>query len=74
MMIFVILSFAWLAAIFVAVAAGKSEAAAASVGAFAIIVLFFGLVTLGISIWFFIEFGCMRGTVGENRFGPDPVR
>lgn len=28
---------------------------------------------LGIGIWFFIEFGCMRGTIGPNRFGPDPV-
>jgi uncharacterized membrane protein YhaH (DUF805 family) len=31
------------------------------------------LVSLGISIWFFVEFGCLRGTIGENRFGPDPV-
>src|SRR5882672_10331368 len=23
--------------------------------------------------WFFIEFGCMRGTVGPNKYGPDPV-
>jgi len=27
-----------------------------------------------ICIWFFVEFGCMRGTVGANRYGPDPVR
>jgi uncharacterized membrane protein YhaH (DUF805 family) len=31
------------------------------------------LISLGISIWFFVEFGCLRGTTGENRFGPDPV-
>lgn len=28
----------------------------------------------GIGLWFFIECGCLRGTVGDNRFGPDPVR
>lgn len=27
-----------------------------------------------VGIWFFIEFGCLRGTIGANRFGPDPVR
>jgi uncharacterized membrane protein YhaH (DUF805 family) len=27
-----------------------------------------------IVIWFFIEFGCLRGTVGPNKYGPDPVR
>jgi len=32
------------------------------------------VVVLGIGIWFFIEFGCMRGTVGANKYGPDPVQ
>jgi uncharacterized membrane protein YhaH (DUF805 family) len=40
-------------------------------GAFTWILL---LVHTGISIWFFVEFGCLRGTIGVNRFGPDPVR
>ena len=31
------------------------------------------VLVVGIAIWFFIEFGCMRGTIGPNRFGPDPV-
>ena len=39
-------------------------------GAFAGMAL---LALLGIGIWFFVEFGCMRGTVGPNRYGPDPV-
>jgi uncharacterized membrane protein YhaH (DUF805 family) len=26
-----------------------------------------------VAIWFFIEFGCMRGTVGGNQYGADPV-
>jgi uncharacterized membrane protein YhaH (DUF805 family) len=28
-------------------------------------------VTVG--IWLFLEIGCLRGTVGLNRFGPDPL-
>ena len=28
---------------------------------------------VGMAIWFFTEFGCMRGTIGPNRYGPDPV-
>jgi uncharacterized membrane protein YhaH (DUF805 family) len=34
----------------------------------------FGLIALGISIWAFIELGCLRGTQGPNRFGPDPLQ
>jgi uncharacterized membrane protein YhaH (DUF805 family) len=26
-----------------------------------------------LSVWAFIEIGCLRGTVGPNRFGPDPL-
>jgi uncharacterized membrane protein YhaH (DUF805 family) len=29
--------------------------------------------SLLISTWWLVEFGFMRGTVGPNRFGPDPV-
>jgi uncharacterized membrane protein YhaH (DUF805 family) len=36
-----------------------------------------GAIVLGgaalIGIWFFIEFGCMRGTIGANRYGADPL-
>lgn len=31
------------------------------------------LIVLVVLVWFFIEFGCMRGTIGVNRYGPDPV-
>ena len=31
------------------------------------------VLVIGVAIWFFIEFGCIRGTIGPNRFGPDPV-
>jgi uncharacterized membrane protein YhaH (DUF805 family) len=33
--------------------------------------LFFAAAAIG--IWAFIELGCLRGTVGSNRFGPDPL-
>jgi uncharacterized membrane protein YhaH (DUF805 family) len=36
--------------------------------------LLVGLIMMGVGIWFFIEFGCLRGTVGENQYGPDPVQ
>lgn len=32
-----------------------------------------GIIMFAVAIWFFIEFGCMRGTIGVNRYGPDPV-
>lgn len=25
------------------------------------------------NIWAFVELGCLKGTAGENRFGPDPL-
>ena len=25
------------------------------------------------AIWVFIELGCLKGTYGKNRFGPDPL-
>jgi uncharacterized membrane protein YhaH (DUF805 family) len=25
------------------------------------------------AIWLFVELGCLRGSIGANRFGPDPV-
>jgi uncharacterized membrane protein YhaH (DUF805 family) len=31
------------------------------------------IVSFGISVWAFVEIGCLRGTVGPNRYGPDPL-
>jgi uncharacterized membrane protein YhaH (DUF805 family) len=31
------------------------------------------LIEIVVGLWFLIEFGCMRGTVGANPYGPDPV-
>ena len=33
----------------------------------------FSLAAFGISVWAFVELYCLRGTVGNNRFGPDPL-
>ena len=31
-------------------------------------------VLIGVTVWFLIELGMLRGTPGPNRFGPDPLR
>ena len=31
------------------------------------------IVSFGISVWAFVEIGCLRGTVGPNRYGSDPL-
>ena len=32
-----------------------------------------GLVPIAGGIWAFVECGCLRGTMGDNTFGPDPT-
>jgi uncharacterized membrane protein YhaH (DUF805 family) len=31
------------------------------------------LAGFAITVWAFVELGCLRGTVGPNRYGPDPL-
>lgn len=31
------------------------------------------LASFAITIWAFVELGCLRGTVGSNQYGPDPL-
>jgi uncharacterized membrane protein YhaH (DUF805 family) len=33
----------------------------------------FSLAGFAISIWACVELGCLRGTAGPNRYGPDPL-
>jgi uncharacterized membrane protein YhaH (DUF805 family) len=33
----------------------------------------FGAWILIVAVWFFVELGCLRGTVGPNQYGPDPL-
>jgi uncharacterized membrane protein YhaH (DUF805 family) len=35
--------------------------------------LLFSLAGFAVAVWAFIELGCLRGTVGPNRYGPDPL-
>jgi uncharacterized membrane protein YhaH (DUF805 family) len=51
-----------------------SAASGGGVGALGVISAFFLIAFVVICIWFFIEFGCLRGTIGANQYGPDPVR
>ncbi len=32
-----------------------------------------GLAAFAIGVWAFVEMGCLRGTIGTNPYGPDPV-
>ena len=35
--------------------------------------LLLGVVSLVIAVWMFIELGCLRGSIGPNEYGPDPL-
>jgi len=35
--------------------------------------LLFSLAGFAVAVWAFVELGCLRGTVGPNRYGPDPL-
>lgn len=35
--------------------------------------LFFGALSLAVSIWMIVELGFLRGTSGPNQYGPDPL-
>jgi uncharacterized membrane protein YhaH (DUF805 family) len=48
---------------------GMASDSPGSVGAAVIL----GLVGVAIGIWAVIELGCLRGTIGSNRYGPDPL-
>jgi uncharacterized membrane protein YhaH (DUF805 family) len=32
-----------------------------------------GLIAFAIGVWAFVELGCLRGTIGPNRYGSDPL-
>ncbi len=53
--------------------AGGGETDSPAASPLWIITALLGIVIAGIGIWLFIEFGCLRGTIGANRYGPDPV-
>lgn len=45
----------------------------APMGATGFLGTLFGLIDLVIAIWVLVELGILRGTVGQNQYGPDPV-
>jgi len=57
----------------VAIALPQGEKASAAPTLPALIAMLLALTALGIMIWAFVEIYCLRGTVGGNRFGPDPI-
>jgi uncharacterized membrane protein YhaH (DUF805 family) len=59
---------AWWLVLFYAVPSIVSSAADRMDGGFLL-----HLVSFAITVWAFVELGCLRGTVGPNRFGPDPL-
>jgi uncharacterized membrane protein YhaH (DUF805 family) len=67
---FVILPVVLLIPAVIGVAIGEIAGGNSGAGIFAGVA---ALAMFGVIIWFFVEFGCMRGTIGPNRFGPDPV-
>jgi len=64
-------------AVFIAIAVGITRDAVGAAGMTAdVTLLLFKLCILGalaIGIWGFVEIGCLRGTAGYNRFGPDSL-
>jgi uncharacterized membrane protein YhaH (DUF805 family) len=32
-----------------------------------------GLAAFVVGVWAFVELGCLRGTIGANQYGPDPL-
>jgi uncharacterized membrane protein YhaH (DUF805 family) len=35
--------------------------------------LVFSLASFAVSLWALVELGCLRGTIGDNQYGPDPL-
>jgi len=71
--LFVVLLIAWLAAA-ITEAAETGSFNPPPLGALGVTVILLAMVSSGISLWFLVEFGCLRGTIGPNRYGADPVR
>lgn len=71
--LFVVLLIVWLAGA-ISTAAETGTFSPPPLGALGISVILLAMLSSAIALWFFVEFGCLRGTVGPNRYGPDPVR
>src|ERR1700722_16181843 len=73
--LWIIFLFAWIGAAIFEISQGQTaETAFTSFGTLGLITVILGVISIGIGLWFFVEFGCLRGTIGANKYGPDPVR
>jgi uncharacterized membrane protein YhaH (DUF805 family) len=72
--LFTIMLIAGMALAFSTVEAGGSLSFTGTAGALGLLAIILGCVVLGTNMWFFVEFGCLRGTIGANKYGPDPLR
>jgi uncharacterized membrane protein YhaH (DUF805 family) len=66
----------WYLALFYVVPATLGTAAmviATFLEDYAVVAGVLGLAALAIGVWAFVELGCLRGTVGANQYGPDPL-
>lgn len=61
---------AWWLVVFYAIP-GILSTAADRTGGLGLVILH--LISFAITVWAFVELGCLRGTIGPNRYGPDPV-
>jgi len=71
--LFIVLLIVWLAGA-IAAAAASGDFTPPPLGALGVTVILLAMLTSGVVLWFFVEFGCLRGSVGPNRYGPDPIR
>ena len=71
--LFFALLIVWLAGAIADVAATGTFSPPA-LGPLGISVILLAMISAIVGLWFFVEFGCLRGTVGPNRYGADPVR
>ncbi|MEW6453712.1 MAG: DUF805 domain-containing protein [Pseudomonadota bacterium] len=65
----------WLVIFYVipAFLSGGSAYSAYDAGEQTSVSMLLSLVGLALSLWGFVELGCLRGTVGPNKYGPDPI-
>jgi uncharacterized membrane protein YhaH (DUF805 family) len=38
-----------------------------------VVVTVLGLLALAFYVWSLVELGCLKGTIGQNKYGPDPL-
>jgi uncharacterized membrane protein YhaH (DUF805 family) len=52
---------------------GVTAAMDGSFGSGGVGAIIFWIAGIAVGIWAFVELGCLRGTIGPNSYGPDPI-